>query len=170
MKISKFSVLGLLLALTLVLAACPAPAPAPAGGGDMADGCDDAIGCVDIAAGDPIKMASALVITGPNESLGLDSQYGVEIAIADRGEIMGHPITLQAEDDGCSAEGGQTAGQKIVSDPSIVAVVGTSCSGAGVPHVADCLRCWHCNGLAIEHGTSFDCSRDAPSMLLPHRP
>ncbi|MGB1249158.1 MAG: extracellular solute-binding protein [Candidatus Promineifilaceae bacterium] len=95
--------------------------------------CSDAIGCVEIAAGDPIKLASALVVTGPNESLGLDSQYGVEIAIADRGEMMGHEVVLQAEDDGCSAEGGQTAGQKIVSDPSIVGVVGTSCSGAGVP-------------------------------------
>ena len=62
-------------------------------------------------AGDPLRIASALVVTGPNESLGLDSQYGVEIAIADRGEIFGHAIELQAEDDGCSAEGGQTAGQ-----------------------------------------------------------
>ena len=95
--------------------------------------CDDAIGCVEVAAGDPILIASALVITGPNESLGLDSQYGVEIALKDRGELLGHSLELQAEDDGCSAEGGQTAGQKIVSDPSIVGVIGTSCSGAGVP-------------------------------------
>ncbi len=95
--------------------------------------CDDAIGCVEVAAGDPIRIASALVISGPNESLGLDSQYGVEIAIGDRGELMGHAIELQAEDDGCSAEGGQTAGQKIASDPTIVGVIGTSCSGAGVP-------------------------------------
>ncbi len=95
--------------------------------------CDDALGCVEVAAGDSIRVASALVITGPNESLGLDSQYGVEIALEDRGEILGHALELQAEDDGCSAEGGQTAGQKIVSDPSIVGVVGTSCSGAGVP-------------------------------------
>ncbi|MDJ0752935.1 MAG: ABC transporter substrate-binding protein, partial [Ardenticatenaceae bacterium] len=95
--------------------------------------CEDEIGCVEISADDPIRIASALVVTGPNESLGLDSQYGVEIAIADRGEIFGHAIELQAEDDGCSAEGGQTAGQKIVSDPSIAGVVGTSCSGAGVP-------------------------------------
>ena len=49
------------------------------------------------------------------------------------GELLGHALELQAEDDGCSAEGGQTAGQKIVSDPSIVGVIGTSCSGAGVP-------------------------------------
>lgn len=95
--------------------------------------CDDAIGCVEVAAGDPIIIASALVITGPNESLGLDSQYGVEIAIEQRGEIAGHAVELQAEDEGCSAEGGQTAGQKIASNPDIVGVIGTSCSGAGVP-------------------------------------
>lgn len=95
--------------------------------------CDDAIGCVEVAPGDPILIASALVITGPNESLGLDSQYGVEIAIEQRGEIAGHSVELQAEDEGCNAEGGQTAGQKIASNPSIVGVIGTSCSGAGVP-------------------------------------
>lgn len=95
--------------------------------------CDDAIGCVEIGPDDPIRIASALVITGPNESLGLDSQYGVEIAVSDRGEINGHTVELQAEDEGCNAEGGQAAGQKIASDPSIVGVIGTSCSGAGVP-------------------------------------
>ncbi|TFH40925.1 MAG: branched-chain amino acid ABC transporter substrate-binding protein [Lysobacterales bacterium] len=95
--------------------------------------CDDALGCVSYAPGDPIRIASALVISGANEQLGLDSQYGVEIAIDFKGEIMGHSIELQVEDEGCSAEGGQAAGQKIVSDPSILGVVGTSCSGAGVP-------------------------------------
>ena len=96
-------------------------------------GCTDAIGCVEIAPGDPILLASSLVVSGPNTELGLDSQYGVEIAIDLRGEIMGHPIELQPEDDGCSAEGGQTSAQKIVSNPQIVAMIGTSCSGAGVP-------------------------------------
>jgi branched-chain amino acid transport system substrate-binding protein len=57
----------------------------------------------------------------------------VEIAIDFKGEVLGHKVELQAEDDGCSAEGGQTAGQKIVSDPTIIGIVGTSCSGAGVP-------------------------------------
>ena len=144
----------LMLLLTMVLVACggsgDAEPEADSGdtAGDTADTadtgdtgeemaeemtCDDAIGCVEIAPGDPIRIASALVITGPNESLGLDSQYGVEIAIKDRGEISGHSIELQAEDEGCNAEGGQAAGQKIASDPSIVGVIGTSCSGAGVP-------------------------------------
>lgn len=95
--------------------------------------CTDEIGCVTIGPDDSIKLASALVITGPDAQLGLDSQYGVELAIDFRGEVLGQTVELQAEDDGCSAEGGQTAAQKIVSDPQIVAVIGTSCSGAGVP-------------------------------------
>jgi len=119
------SVFSILVLASMVLAACgPKVAPYE---------CTDDLGCVDVAPGDPLRIASALVISGPNTDLGTDSQYGVEIAIDFKEEILGHPIELQAEDDGCSAEGGQTAGQKIVSDPSIVAVVGTSCSGAGVP-------------------------------------
>jgi branched-chain amino acid transport system substrate-binding protein len=123
MKQSKLIPL-FLVAFALFLVAC---------GGAAELECTDPIGCVTIEDGEPIKLASALVITGPNEQLGLDSQYGVEIAIAQRGEVLGHEVTLQKEDDGCSAEGGQTAGQKVVSDEQIVAVIGTSCSGAGVP-------------------------------------
>jgi len=98
--------------------------------------CTDAIGCITVAPGDPILIASALVISGPNIELGTDSQHGVEIAIAMRPEVLGHPVELQAEDDGCSAEGGQAAGSKIVSNPQVVGIIGTSCSGAGVPLAA----------------------------------
>ena len=146
MRQSKMaSILALLMVAAMLLAACPAPAPVPTGGSEgssdttadsgseEAAGCTDAIGCVEVPAGEPIHIASALVVTGPNEQLGLDSQYGVEIALDFRGEVLGHTVDLQAEDDGCSAEGGQTAGQKIVSNPDIVGVIGTSCSGAGVP-------------------------------------
>lgn len=116
-------VFGLLVIGSLALSACGAGAAE----------CDDALGCVEVASGDPIRLASALVISGPNAQLGLDSQYGVEIAIEMYGDVFGRSVELQAEDDGCNAEGGQAAGQKIVSDPSIVAAIGTSCSGAGVP-------------------------------------
>jgi branched-chain amino acid transport system substrate-binding protein len=100
----------------------------------MADeGCTDALGCVEVAPGDPILIASALVISGPNSDLGQDSQRGAEIAIDLHGDVMGHPVELQPEDDGCNAEGGQTAGTKIVANPQVVGIIGTSCSGAGVP-------------------------------------
>ncbi|HDD55354.1 MAG TPA: branched-chain amino acid ABC transporter substrate-binding protein [Chloroflexi bacterium] len=116
-------IISILIGLAMVLSAC----------GGATYECTDPLGCASYGPDEPVRIASALVISGPNVDLGTDSQYGVEIAIKFQEELFGHPIELQAEDDGCSAEGGQTAGQKIVSDPSIVAVVGTSCSGAGVP-------------------------------------
>jgi branched-chain amino acid transport system substrate-binding protein len=95
--------------------------------------CTDEFGCVTVAEGENLRIATALVISGPNESLGIDSQRGVEIAIDDRQEVLGFPIELVAEDGGCSAEGGQTAATKVTSDETIVAVVGHNCSSSCTP-------------------------------------
>jgi branched-chain amino acid transport system substrate-binding protein len=95
--------------------------------------CTDAIGCVDIPAGDPIRIGYALVISGPNETLGVDSRRGVEIAIDHKGEVLGHSVELVGEDALCSAEGGQTALTKLAADPSLIGVIGTNCSSAGEP-------------------------------------
>lgn len=122
MKRTIYFVLFALIAV-LALTAC---------GGESLE-CTDPLGCVEVGPDEPILLASSLVISGPNTELGLDSQYGVEIALDFRGEVLGHPLELQPEDDGCNAEGGQTSAQKIVSNPQVVAMIGTSCSGAGVP-------------------------------------
>lgn len=92
------------------------------------------LGVIEVAAGDPIKIASLQSISGDTASLGTDQVRGVELAIKDKGEIDGHSIELAFnEDDGCNSEGGQTGATRIIADPDVVAVVGTSCSGAGVP-------------------------------------
>ena len=90
-------------------------------------------GAVTVAPGEPIKIASMQSISGETASLGTDQVTGIEIAIDDKGEVLGHSVTLQSEDDGCAAEQGTTAATKIAADPQIVGVVGTSCSGAAVP-------------------------------------
>jgi len=107
--------------LAMVLTACgPAAAPYT---------CTDSIGCVTIGPTDPIHIAYLLVVAGPNSALGIDSRNGVEIAIDDAGgKILGHTIKFDGQDGGCSADGGQAAGTKLASDPTIVAVIGTSCS------------------------------------------
>jgi branched-chain amino acid transport system substrate-binding protein len=136
--------LSLLLIVGLLVAACvpqPAAAPTPAPTtpapaeqptqppAPAAFECKDPIGCVTIGPNEPIHIAYALVVAGPNESLGIDSRNGVEIAIDDvGGKILDHPIKFDGEDSGCSAEGGQAAGTKLAADPTIVAVIGTSCS------------------------------------------
>jgi branched-chain amino acid transport system substrate-binding protein len=88
---------------------------------------------VEISPDDAIKLASLQVISGELTSLGTDQVRGIELAIADKGDIKGHSVTLQSEDDLCGAEGGQTGAERIVADEQIVGIVGTSCSGAAVP-------------------------------------
>jgi branched-chain amino acid transport system substrate-binding protein len=134
---SRFLVL--LSVLALLVAACGDGGGEQAGGeqagGEQAAACpeDDEFGCVTYAEGEPIRLATLLVISGADAALGLDSQHGVEIARDMRGEVLGREVELVHEDDGCSAEGGTTGARKLASDPTIVAVIGTSCSSAGVP-------------------------------------
>jgi branched-chain amino acid transport system substrate-binding protein len=93
--------------------------------------CTDPLGCVTVGPTEPIHIAYAMVIAGPDATLGIDSRNGAEIAISDKGgKVLGHDIKFDGEDDGCSAEGGQQAGTKLAADPTIVAIIGTSCSSA----------------------------------------
>jgi branched-chain amino acid transport system substrate-binding protein len=117
------ALLTVLIILTTALAAC----------GGTSFECTDAIGCVDIPPGDPVRIGYALVLSGANETLGIDSSRGVEIATEDKGEVLGHAIDLVGEDSECSAEGGQKALTKLVSDPSLIGIIGTNCSSAGEP-------------------------------------
>ena len=101
-----------------------APTEAPA-----AFECTDEIGCVDIAPGEPIHIAWIQSVSGATAPLGQTNVNGGQIAIDDRGgELLGHPIQYDGEDSLCSAEGGQAAGTRIASDPTVVAVLGTTCS------------------------------------------
>jgi branched-chain amino acid transport system substrate-binding protein len=104
----------------------PVPAQAPQPAAPFV--CTDAIGCVTVRPDEPIHIAYVLAISGPSEVLGIDSRNGAEIALADRGTVLGHEILFTGEDGACSAEGGQSAGARLAADPSIVGVIGTSCS------------------------------------------
>lgn len=93
-----------------------------------------ALGAVTIEPGEPIKIAVLQVVSGANTSLGVDQVRGVQIAVDDKGgKLLDRDIQLVTEDELCNAEGGTTAAQKVVADPKIVGIVGTSCSGAAVP-------------------------------------
>lgn len=113
--------LSIFMIASMILGACGQPA-APFT-------CTDSIGCVTIAPNDPIHIAYLLVVAGPNAALGTDSRNGVEIAIDDAGgKILGHTIKFDGEDSGCSGEGGVAGATKLAADPTIVGVIGTSCS------------------------------------------
>ena len=97
----------------------------------VAQDCQDRLGCVEVAAGDPIVLGAMLVRSGAVTYLGDDSLGGVELAILDRDSaLLGHEIELVVEDSQCSAEGGQAAAQRLTADPFIVGAIGTNCSSA----------------------------------------
>jgi branched-chain amino acid transport system substrate-binding protein len=125
-----YTLFSVLILSSMFLAAC-------GGAGASTYQCTDKIGCVKIGPSDPIHIAYLLVVSGPNETLGVDSRNGIEIAIDDvGGKILNHTIKFDGEDGGCDAGPGQTAGTKLAADASIVAVIGTSCSSearAAVP-------------------------------------
>jgi branched-chain amino acid transport system substrate-binding protein len=99
--------------------------------------CTDAIGCVEIAADDPITIGYMLTVSGATSYLGLDSVGGIEVALDERdGMLLDHEIELVAEDSLCSAEGGQTAAQNLAANEQLLGIIGSSCSSeavAGLP-------------------------------------
>jgi branched-chain amino acid transport system substrate-binding protein len=77
-------------------------------------------------------MGTLLTLTTPDSPYGIDALRGVEIAIAHKGKLFGRPIELVKEDDLCSDKGGAEGATRLAADPSLVGVVGTSCSSATV--------------------------------------
>jgi len=139
MKNRKLSVGLALLAVVMVVAAgCSKKTPTTGGGTDKCS--SDPLGCVTYKAGDPIRFASLLAISGDVATLGVDSNNGIKLGIdyldgkfdAKDGQLLGHPVTLQQEDDLCSKDGGQAGATKLAADKTIVAVIGTSCSSSAL--------------------------------------
>ncbi|MFZ5881048.1 MAG: branched-chain amino acid ABC transporter substrate-binding protein [Chloroflexota bacterium] len=119
MKKSFLHLIGLLMVASLLAGACSAPAE-----------CSDPLGCVSVGSGENIKIAVLVTLSGPDSPYGIDALRGVEIAVAEKQKILGHPIELVQVDDKCTPLGGYEGAEQIAADPSIVGVIGATCSGA----------------------------------------
>ncbi|MDQ7029868.1 MAG: transporter substrate-binding domain-containing protein [Ardenticatenia bacterium] len=149
----KYTIPLLLLILAVLLVACPgggaAPTATPQPQAEQptqppqpqaeqptqppAQAVEDPWGVVELQAGEPIKIGFAAGLSGEVANLGIDMQYGAQLAVEDMPEIMGHPVELVVEDAQCSGEGGTAVAQKFASDPTIVGVVGHMCSSSSIP-------------------------------------
>ena len=121
--------LAFLMILTMMVSALAACGPSVE--------CEDEFGCVEVASGEPIRIAYSFVLSGADASLGEDTKRGVEMAAEevqfegqDVGMIQGHSVEVVGEDSLCTPEGGQTAAQKLAADPKIAGIVGNYCSSA----------------------------------------
>jgi branched-chain amino acid transport system substrate-binding protein len=90
----------------------------------------DAGGCAVIKPGQTIKIGMGAPMTGDNAAFGQDISQAAKIAVADAGQFNGFSFELIAEDDGGTPEGGAAVANKLVADPTVVAIAGHIFSGA----------------------------------------
>lgn len=93
--------------------------------------CSDSLGCIHIKSGDPLRLGVIQALNGETAPLGEAQVRGLTLALDSRnGKLLGHPVELQIEDTGCTAEGGANAALKIIANPLIPAIFGTTCSAS----------------------------------------
>lgn len=136
-------IFSVLMIASMVLAACASPATeapqateapavteAPAAAGEPEACASDPFGCAKIDPGQTIKIGMGAPMTGDNAQFGVDISQGATIAVEDAGQHEGFSFELVAEDDGGTPEGGAAVANKLVSDPTVVAIAGHIFSGA----------------------------------------
>jgi branched-chain amino acid transport system substrate-binding protein len=119
-----YVILSMLMAASMILTACGGSAAAPAV-------CKtDASGCAVFSAGQSIVIGMGAPMTGDNAAFGQDISQAAKLAISDAGQFQGFSFSLDAEDDGGTAEGGAAVANKFVANQAVVAIAGHIFSGA----------------------------------------
>ncbi len=99
------------------------------GGGAATSTTSDPYGVVRIKKGSTIHVGNSGPLSGPNATLGQEQQNVVQLVVAQRPSIKGFNVDVVSGDDGCTDASAATAvANKFVSDDSMVAVIGTTCS------------------------------------------
>ena len=140
------TLLSILLVLSLVLAACgPTPEPTAAPTEEVevqpteappedtpvpVGECEDDWGCVELEAGDTVKIAYVGPMTGDYSAFGIDISRGAELAVAANPDITGFAIELVVEDTQGTPEQGAAVANKLAADPQVAAVAGHTFSGS----------------------------------------
>lgn len=93
----------------------------------------DEWGSIVIPPDKPIKIGLGAMLTGDYASMGIDIKNGAEMAVEEKEAILGHPVMLQAEDDGCAGPPSVAIAEKLCNDPLVVGLVGYMCSGGSKP-------------------------------------
>jgi branched-chain amino acid transport system substrate-binding protein len=97
----------------------------------------DPSACVRVGIGQPIYIGTLLDRTQLN---GRDSSTAIDLAVdyldgqfnGVDGTLLGHRVVLLDQEDGCSAATTRVSQQQLLSEPGLVAVIGTTCSSAAL--------------------------------------
>ena len=107
----------------------------------------DPFGCVVFNVGDPVEIGALLWFGQGSTGSGVNSQVAVNLAVdyldgvfdGVPGQLLGHPVEVLLEDDGCSRESGIAGAERLQGEPRLLGVVGTTCSSAALNGAASVL-------------------------------
>jgi len=85
------------------------------------------MGCLEISPGRSIVIGVILANTGKYALTWTDILENMEQAIADKGDISGHPIELVQQTSDCTPESAQIAALELANHSDLVAVIGPTC-------------------------------------------
>jgi branched-chain amino acid transport system substrate-binding protein len=80
----------------------------------------------------PIKIGMGTVLSGSYANFGIDIKNGAEMALLEKGEILGHKLALEPGDDQCEGAPSVALAEKWSNDPTMVAVLGYMCSSGTI--------------------------------------
>jgi branched-chain amino acid transport system substrate-binding protein len=131
--------LGAAVVATIALSGCGDTTPS------LAElGCRTASDCVVVRLGETIPLGA---LVDESDAIGTDTQRSARLAIdyldgsfdGTDGLLLGHPVALAVEPEFCTPEGGVAGAKRLLLDPNLVAVLGTTCSGAAYQAAATVL-------------------------------
>lgn len=91
--------------------------------------CSDPLGCLEIPPGSPLVIGTILASSGPQAADGDASLLGVQQAVDETGELLGHPLELDQWSTDCSEKDARTSATSLALNPNVVAVIGPTCAG-----------------------------------------
>jgi ABC-type branched-subunit amino acid transport system substrate-binding protein len=117
-----FAANAALLTLSLLLVSCAA-APYE---------CTDALGCLEIPTDSPVVIGTILATIGEQRPAGIESLQSVEKAVADKVELLGHPIQLLRFETDCTADNARVAATEFATTRDLSAVIGPTCTDEAI--------------------------------------
>ena len=131
---------------TALLAAGCGSEPADDAEGQLLVAAPDAPDAIEVGPGEPVVVGVSTALTGPVGERGTEYRDAVILGVlrwqeANGEDILGHPIEVYSEDDGCTeADHTVVAARRLVGVPGLVGVIGPQCSSgasAVLPAYAD---------------------------------
>lgn len=131
-----FFILALGMATLLAGCAGKKEQPAPSGGGTPAGTASqpaDEWGEIVIGPNDPVRVGVAVTLSGSVAALGVPIRDAAALAIEEKGQVLGHKVEVDAQDDGCQPEPSVNVARRFTSDKLMVGVIGSMCSSGTIP-------------------------------------